>query len=177
MSASPPTNLPDPSYTAVLTCYVSREIDAPLETVWEVLTDFTKYPEWNPFVRSQQITDQTGKTVLEDQTPAKGKYLLMKTHIPPTMDDSVRTQSAFESIIAYDDVTYRMAWTSLIPQWIVKAERWQALSTTEDGKTFYESREIFAGFGAYLIKWFISTNLMKGFEGMADAVQTWSEQQ
>jgi len=27
------------------------EIDAPVERVWEVLTDFERFPEWNPFVR------------------------------------------------------------------------------------------------------------------------------
>ena len=26
------------------------EIDAPAERVWEVLTDFRRYPEWNPFM-------------------------------------------------------------------------------------------------------------------------------
>lgn len=43
---SPPTNLPDPSFTPILTSYVTREIDAPLETVWQILSDFTKYPDW-----------------------------------------------------------------------------------------------------------------------------------
>ena len=28
------------------------EIDAPAERVWEIITDFPAYPEWNPFVRS-----------------------------------------------------------------------------------------------------------------------------
>src|SRR5947199_9092659 len=27
------------------------EIDAPAERVWEVLTDFDKFPDWNPFIR------------------------------------------------------------------------------------------------------------------------------
>lgn len=27
-------------------------IDAPVETVWNILTDFSTYPEWNPFIRS-----------------------------------------------------------------------------------------------------------------------------
>ncbi len=28
------------------------EIGAPAERVWQILTDFASYPEWNPFVRS-----------------------------------------------------------------------------------------------------------------------------
>src|SRR5256885_17131691 len=27
------------------------EIDAPVERVWEILTDFERFPEWNPFIR------------------------------------------------------------------------------------------------------------------------------
>jgi hypothetical protein len=29
-------------------------IDDPPEVVWQILTDFESYPEWNPFVRSIQ---------------------------------------------------------------------------------------------------------------------------
>src|SRR2546422_9431713 len=27
------------------------EIDAPVERVWEILTDFERFPEWNRFIR------------------------------------------------------------------------------------------------------------------------------
>lgn len=30
------------------------EIDAPAQKVWAVLTDFGRYPEWNPFITSVQ---------------------------------------------------------------------------------------------------------------------------
>ena len=127
------------------------------------------------YSRSQQITDETGKHVLDDQTPAAGKYILMQTHIPPTFDNSAYNQSAFEQIIAFNHTAYQMAWTNLLPSWFIKAERWQALSTTEEGKTLYESREVFGETGGYLIKWFLSNNLMKSFEAMADAVKTRAE--
>ena len=210
-TSPPQSNLPEPSYTGPFTAYVSVDIDAPIDTVWNVLADFTKYPEWSVsfwfrpstvtdsivsqepvcvcllccndcggshphFRRSQVIVDKSKKP-LEDQTPAKGKYLLMQTHIPPTMDDSVPTTEAFEQIIYFDDMTRRMAWKNLLPSWFLRAERWQALSTTEDGKTRYESREVFGSIGAYLIKWFLSTKLLDSFNAMGAALKSRSEQQ
>ncbi|TFK79525.1 hypothetical protein K466DRAFT_505394 [Polyporus arcularius HHB13444] len=169
-SSSPPqSSLPEPSYTGPFTAYVSVDIDAPVDKVWAVLADFTKYPE------CQVIVDKSKKP-LEDQTPAKGKYLLMQTHIPPTLDDSVSTTEAFEQITHFDDVTHRMAWQNLLPSWFLKAERWQVLSTTEDGKTRYESREVFGSIGAYLIKWFLSAKLLQSFNAMGEALKARSEQ-
>lgn len=37
--------------------YVSSIIDAPLETVWEVLRDFNALPKWHPLVGISQIED------------------------------------------------------------------------------------------------------------------------
>lgn len=130
--------------------------------------------------RSQVITDKDKKPLAGasdggDQTPAEGKYLLMYVHIPPTLDDSAPKTEAFEHIIFFDDAVHRLAWKNLLPQWFVRAERWQALSTTAEGRTRYESREVFAGVGAYLIKWFISKNLQKSFDAMGDALKARAE--
>lgn len=35
-------------------------IDAPVETVWDILTDFPRYPEWNPFIKSIEGKPETG---------------------------------------------------------------------------------------------------------------------
>ena len=39
-------NLPEPPFSGPLTIHVSVTIDAPIQKVWQVLTDFTKYGEW-----------------------------------------------------------------------------------------------------------------------------------
>src|SRR5216117_3531780 len=36
------------------------EIDAPVERVWEVLTDFDRFPDWNPFIRRIRGDAQVG---------------------------------------------------------------------------------------------------------------------
>ncbi len=36
------------------------EIEAPAEHVWQVLTDFAKFPEWNPFIRQLSGEARTG---------------------------------------------------------------------------------------------------------------------
>jgi len=45
-----PTNLP-PASPGVFTVQNSVLIDATFEDVWDVLTDFPSYPDWNPFLR------------------------------------------------------------------------------------------------------------------------------
>lgn len=73
---------------------------------------------------------------------------------------------------------YRVAWNSTLPSWFVKAERWQAVSATEDGKTLYESCGIFAGSGAYgAIKLFTSGDLEKSFIAQAEGLKAYVEGQ
>ena len=100
----------------------------------------------------------------------------MKTHIPPTFDAQASAQEPFELITHFSVEERRMAWKSLMPAWLLRAERWQALSPTADGGTLYESREVFAGPSAWAIRWFLSTNLMKGFEAMAEALKKRAEE-
>lgn len=50
------------------------DIEAPIEKVWEIFTDFDKYPEWNPFIKSIEGELEEGKTfkvVLEQPDSAK----------------------------------------------------------------------------------------------------------
>ncbi|KAI0651193.1 hypothetical protein C8Q79DRAFT_17724 [Trametes meyenii] len=171
-----PTNLPPPSYNGTFVGNASIIINAPIETVWDVLLNFTDYPAWNPFVRSQVITDKSHLTPLADQTPVEGAYFTMHVHLPATLDDSVPTLPIFEQISHIEEDKYRASWINLSPEWFLKSERWQALSVTPDGRTYYESREVFASPGALAIKWFIADNLEKSFAAQAEALKAYSEQ-
>ncbi|MBP9884833.1 MAG: SRPBCC domain-containing protein [Leptospiraceae bacterium] len=40
------------------------EINAPKEVIWKILTDFSAYPEWNPFIVNITGTPRLGATIL-----------------------------------------------------------------------------------------------------------------
>ncbi|KAI0790988.1 hypothetical protein C8Q75DRAFT_890884 [Abortiporus biennis] len=150
-------------------------IDAPIEKVWQVLTDFPSYSKWNTFVFSQVMVDSTSDRVpLESQYPTEGKHLLMTCHIPLKLlgIPITITSKPYELVNHVDDTNCLLAWKYVaMPQWFNRAQRWQALSVVEDPvtgtiSTKYETREVFGGPAAYLIKWFLLKGLMKSFQNM-----------
>lgn len=57
------------------------EIAAPPERVWEVLTDFDAYPEWNPFMRSLLGSCETGSRVTVRIEPPGARGMTFKPTI------------------------------------------------------------------------------------------------
>ncbi|KGN32130.1 hypothetical protein N802_11140 [Knoellia sinensis KCTC 19936] len=51
------------------------DIAAPPEKVWEALTDFTAYGEWNPFIRELSGTPEAGQKLTARIHPAGGKAM------------------------------------------------------------------------------------------------------
>ncbi|KAJ6578884.1 hypothetical protein DFH09DRAFT_1148575 [Mycena vulgaris] len=172
------SGIPPLSSSGVFTVADSILIDAPREKVWEILLDFGSYKEWNAFVRGQTIVSESG-TALADQTPAAGKMLFISpVHLPPTMGSPgfMESHSTNVRITTLDHENYRAAWITAngLPSWALQAERWQML-TVEDGKTKYESIEVFRGFIAYLVKFFTGKNLVLGVRAMAEGLKTRAE--
>jgi len=54
------------------------EIEAPAERVWEVLTDFAKFPEWNPFIRLMSGEVRTGAHLEVRLEPPGGRAMSFK---------------------------------------------------------------------------------------------------
>jgi hypothetical protein len=54
------------------------DIDASPERVWQVLTDFPAYPEWNPFMTSASGRPTTGSRLVVHLQPVGGRAFTMR---------------------------------------------------------------------------------------------------
>ena len=52
-------------------CKSSIIINATTATVWQVLTDFNRYPEWNPLIKKIRGIMKEGSIVLANVKPLK----------------------------------------------------------------------------------------------------------
>jgi hypothetical protein len=166
------TNLPD-SPPGVFSCSARVEIQSTVAAAWETLTNFTAYPEWNPFVREAKVIDPLGLRKPE-QRPVEDSRLFFRVQIPAlplpvnsdTPDNPLHTQISYENVTHVQPELGRVAWR-YHPDGLLHAERWQALSDIGDGKVLYESREVFSGALAGTIKTLMEENLQKSFAAQA----------
>ncbi|EAU87605.1 hypothetical protein CC1G_09702 [Coprinopsis cinerea okayama7 len=175
------TRVPPLASDGVFAVTGSSVINAPPDKVWHTLMDFQSYGEWNPFVRGQRLVDASGRTSTS-QTPSEGQFLdISPVHLPPTMGNPglFGKNSAFVEITVLDTENYRAAWETAgpVPAWLLHSERWQTLTTLPDGKTRYDTIEVFSGFAAYLVQLFVGSALKKGFQAMADTLKERAERQ
>ncbi len=54
------------------------EIKAPAEQVWRILTDFDKFPEWNPFIRQAKGKVETGARLEVNLQPTGSRAMSFK---------------------------------------------------------------------------------------------------
>jgi uncharacterized protein YndB with AHSA1/START domain len=137
---------------------ISRDINAPADLVWEVLTDFARYGEWNPFC-------------VECRTGFKpGDPIDMKVKL------GSKPQAQREWI---DQVGPGMKFTYGIkpfPVGALRSRRQQEISTIDGMRTRYRSHFRLWGWMLPLIRGMFGKGMTRGFEGMADQLKVRSEQ-
>lgn len=133
------------------------DIDAPIEQVWDILTDFGAYAEWNRFTPKIETSGRIGERV--------------KLHVRLSEKENGRlTQS---NLTLKKKAAYELCWGS--ENFLIKANRTQTLTPLEGGKTRYESREPFGGLLAPLIMWWYRENLMRGYKWAAEGLKRRAE--
>lgn len=131
----------------------SIEIDAPTEGVWNVLSDFDSYPDWNPFVRSIAGTLAEGEK-LEVHLGASGKKAM---RIAPVIT-AVTTGEEF-------------AWLGhLGVKGIFDGQHHFQLTRTERG-TRLDHFEEFSGALSPIVLAAMRTSITRGFEEMNQALK------
>ncbi|KAI0035560.1 hypothetical protein K488DRAFT_83003 [Vararia minispora EC-137] len=127
--------------------------------------------------RAQTKTDKSMKALSDQNVPlGVGSYLRMTVRMPPSTDDTKPTMHSNEIVTEHDPAAYRVAWRYVpaIPGTLF-AERWQRLSEVEGGKTLYETREVFGGPLAYVVRWLMRSKLDVAFEAFAASLKERAE--
>lgn len=116
------------------------EIDAPADKVFEILTDFERYPEWNPL------------TVRIDGAPKVGEVL--KLHVSISGQSMVR-----KHVVSRVDAPTALCWTIRTKQpWLMRGERCQTVEDLGDGRCRYSNDEQVLGLSSWLV-------ILMGFKG------------
>ncbi|VDC05666.1 unnamed protein product [Peniophora sp. CBMAI 1063] len=171
------SNLP-PLGSGVFEVSTRQLIDAPLETVWNAVLNFSSYPDWNPFSRSQVVCDEFF-IPLDNQTAFEGARIIINAQIPPllvpvnrtTPSNPLHNQVSFENITHLQPDLHRVAWKQIdIPDIAVNATRWTAVSTV-DNMTLYESAEVYGGGLAGVVESLFGEGLQEAFDAQGVALK------
>lgn len=132
-------------------------IEAPVETVWRVLTDFDRYGEWNPFTPSVKAKLEIGAQV--DMRVRMGPYRLPQTEI----------------ICAIEPPTF-LAWRTVIgASWLLSAVRSQRLDDLGDETCRYTTSDEFRGLLMPLVILCTGGFVRRGFNAVARALKRRAE--
>lgn len=138
--------------TDLPTVRVELVIPAPRRVVWDVLVDYGRYPEWNPFTVGVTTRGRVGDSVLLDVRLA-GRTLKLR-----------------ERIRVYEPLR-RVGWgLNLLHGTLLDCTRVQELEDAADGTTRYVCFESFRGLCVPLFFGWTRAAMQEGFEATAHAL-------
>lgn len=122
----------------------SITINASKEKIWEILTDFENYPEWNPFIKSITGNVKVGKRI---------KVVLQGM--------------TFKPVVLTFDKNSELKWLgNLWFKGLFDGEHRFYLRDNGNGTTHFEHSENFSGILVGLFSKSLDKNTKKGFEMM-----------
>jgi hypothetical protein len=134
------------------------DIDASPETVWQILTDFGRYEEWNPFIVSSEGAAVLGERLTNRMQPPGGKGITFK----PTVT-AVEPKETFE-------------WLGrLVLPGVFDGRHRFELTATESGGTHLVHSEKMTGVLVRFMRKSLDTQTLSGFEAMNAALKVRAE--
>ncbi|MCZ6676917.1 MAG: SRPBCC domain-containing protein [Candidatus Poribacteria bacterium] len=135
------------------------EIQAPPERVWQLLTDFADFPQWNPFIRRISGEAKAGARLEVHIQPSGAKGMTFRPKV-------LRLEP---------NVELRWLGRLLIPG-LFDGEHIFAIEPLGADKVRFVQREIFKGVLVPLFASQLDTDTRRGFEEMNQALKTRAEQ-
>ena len=129
--------------------YTEIQINATAEKIWSVLTDFEKYSEWNPFIKSLQGNVVVGGTIsahIQDMH-FKPKVLTFRPNKGFSWLGSLWVKGLFDGLHSFE------------------------LQQQEDGSTRFIQQEVFSGILVRLFAKSLNTKTKAGFIKMNEALK------
>ena len=141
----------------------SIEIDAPISIVWEVMLDFPRYGEWNPFLHRIDADGPArvgNRLRLYVRWPSGGGAQSgeLVTRVDPPSEEPAVLEYVFTGLL--DRIG------------AVRATRVQSLTRVSSERTTYFTREVFSGW----LTWALPlAKVQAGFAAHAQAIRARSE--
>ncbi len=136
------------------------EINAPPERVWQLLTDFASFPQWNPFIRQASGEPREGAQLQVYLQPSGSKGMTFRPKV----------------LKAEQNRELRWLGHFLIPG-LFDGEHIFTIEPLEAGHVRFVQRELFTGILVPLFARWLSTDTRRGFEEMNQALKLRAEHQ
>ena len=135
------------------------EIQASAERVWQLLTDFASFPQWNPFIRSARGEVKVGAP--------------LEVHIQP----SGASGMTFKPTVLKAESNHELRWLGrlLIPG-LFDGEHIFTIETLGANRVRFIQREVFTGLLVAILAGSLDSDTRRGFEEMNQALKTRAEQ-
>lgn len=134
-------------------------INASTKRIWEILTDFENYPNWNPFIKSITGKVKVGNKITARIEPPEASGMTFK----PT-------------VLAYEHEK-ELRWIgTLLFKGLFDGEHQFKLIANTNGTTTFKQSEKFKGILVPLFKKQLNNNTKRGFEAMNLKLKQLAEQ-
>jgi hypothetical protein len=134
------------------------DVNASAERVWELLTDFASYPQWNPFIR--HISGQ----------PTTGEHLKVRLEPPESRGITLRPK------VLSAEPDHQLRWLGhLFVPGLFDGEHSFVIRSLEEDRVRFVHREAFRGWLVPLFVRSLEISTLRGFQEMNRALKERAE--